>query len=102
MERREAMRRLPAGLVALAILSMPGGRPAAAAGGVEGIPRFSHVVLLVLENESFATTWGGGSAATYLNGLRAQGVLAAHSYAPSHHTLCHYLAILPAQPVHPP
>src|SRR5258708_7259313 len=101
MERREAMRRLPAGLVALAILSMPGGRPAAAAGGGEGIPRFSHVVLLVLENESFATTWGSGSAATYLNGLRAQGVLAHHYYATSHHSLGNYVAMVSGQPVQP-
>ena len=60
---------MPAWLVSLAILSMLGGRPATAAGGVEGMPRFSHIVLLVLENEGFATTWGSGSAATYLLSL---------------------------------
>jgi hypothetical protein len=94
-------RSLPAWLVALAVLSMPGGRPAAAAGGREGIPRFSHIVLLVLENESFDTTWGSGSAATYLNGLRAQGVLADHYYATSHHSLGNYIAMVSGQPVRP-
>jgi phosphatidylinositol-3-phosphatase len=99
--REKLGRCLPAWLVSLAILSMPGGRPAAAAGGVEGIPRFSHIVLLVLENESFGTTWGSGSAATYLNGLRAQGVLADHYYATSHHSLGNYIAMVSGQPVQP-
>ena len=92
---------MPTWLVSLAVLSMPGGRPAAAAGGLEGIPRFSHVVLLVLENESFETTWGSGSVATYLNGLRAQGVLADHYYATSHHSLGNYIAMVSGQPVRP-
>ncbi|HLX09571.1 MAG TPA: alkaline phosphatase family protein [Thermoanaerobaculia bacterium] len=91
----------PAWLAALAILAVAGARPAAAAGGLEGIPGFSHVVLLVLENESFATTWGSGSAATYLNGLRAQGVLADHYYATSHHSLGNYVALVSGQPVQP-
>src|SRR5258708_25353395 len=80
---------------------MPGGARGASPGGGEGIPRFSHVVLLVLENESFPTTWGSGSAATYLNRLRAQGVLADHYYATSHHILCHYVAIVSGQPLRP-
>ena len=100
--RRGSLSRcLPAWLVALALLTVPGGRPAAAAGSLEGIPRFSHIVLLVLENESFATTWGSGSAATYLNGLRAQGVLADHYYATSHHSLGNYVALVSGQPVRP-
>src|SRR5260370_24338706 len=92
---------VPSALVALAILSMTGGRPAAAAAGVEGIPRFSHVVLLVLDNQSFATTWGGGSAATYLHGFRAPRVLADHYYATSHHSLGNYVAMVSGQPVQP-
>src|ERR1700688_1258376 len=99
--RGNPCRRLPAWLASLAILAVPGGRPAAAAGGLDGIPRFSHIVLLVLENESFATSWGSGSAATYLNGLRAQGVLADHYYATSHHSLGNYVAMVSGQPVQP-
>ncbi len=97
----ERGRWLPLWLVLLAILAGPGGRAAAAAGGLEGIPGFSHVVVLVLENESFATTWGSGSAAVYLNGLRGQGVLADHYFATSHHSLGNYVALVSGQPVQP-
>ena len=55
----------------------------------------------MLENESFETTWGSGSPATYLNGLRAQGVLADHYYATSHHSLGNYIAMMSGQPVRP-
>jgi len=85
----------------LALLVL-GAQPAfAAGGGLEGIPRFSHIVLLVLENESFATTWGSGSVATYLNGLRSQGVLADHYYATGHQSLDNYIAMMSGQPVEP-
>ncbi|HYL05922.1 MAG TPA: alkaline phosphatase family protein [Thermoanaerobaculia bacterium] len=101
-----------AALAALAAAALLGGRPAlarhpshpylrTAAGGLEGIPRFSHIVLLVLENESFATTWGSGSVATYLNGLRSQGVLADHYYATGHQSLDNYIAMVSGQPVQP-
>jgi phospholipase C len=104
------MVRAAAGL-ALALLAALGSRPGHAAdgaggagsmgGGLEGIPRFSHVVLLVLENESFATTWGPGSAAAYLNGLRSRGVLADHYYATGHQSLDNYIAMVSGQPVQP-
>jgi phospholipase C len=93
---------LLAALTALATLEAFGSRPAfAAGGGLEGVPRFSHVVLLVLENESFATTWGTGSVATYLNSLRAQGVLADHYYGTGHQSLDNYIAMVSGQPVQP-
>jgi phospholipase C len=86
----------------LAVLLTFGSRAAgAAAGGREGIPRFSHVVVLVLENESFAATWGPGSVATYLNGLRSQGVLADHYYATGHQSLDNYIAMVSGQPDQP-
>ena len=34
--------------------------PATAAAGLEGIPAYSHVVTIVLENESFDSTYGPG------------------------------------------
>src|SRR5215472_9375610 len=100
---RETIRR--SGGVALAVLAilgwLGGGPAAAAAGGLEGVPGYAHVVVLVLENESFETTWGNGSAATYLNGLRTQGVLADHYYATSHASLGNYVAMVSGQPVRP-
>jgi phospholipase C len=92
----------PLALCLLAVPPVAGSRPAlAAGGGLEGIPHFSHVVVLVLENESFATTWGSGSVAAYLNGLRAQGVLADHYYATGHQSLDNYIAMVSGQPVQP-
>jgi hypothetical protein len=86
----------------LCLLGLLGSRPAlAAAGGLEGIPRFSHIVVLMLENESFSTTWGSGSAATYLNGLRSRGALADHYYATGHNSLDNYIAMVSGQPVQP-
>jgi phospholipase C len=89
-----------AALALLGALASPTSLTAAGA-GLEGIPRFSHVVLLVLENESFAATWGAGSVATYLNGLRSQGVLADHYYATGHQSLDNYIAMVSGQPVQP-
>ena len=85
-------------LLLASVGSLPAG---AAAGGLEGIPRFAHVVVLVLENESFATTWGSGSVATYLNGLRSQGVLADHYHGTGHQSLDNYIAMMSGQPVQP-
>src|ERR1700687_3742468 len=103
------MRARSAGVrLSLCVLALLGSRPAlavagavGAAGGLEGIPRFSHIVLLVLENQSFSTTWGNGSVATYLNGLRSRGVLADHYYATGHHSLDNYIAMISGQPVQP-
>jgi phospholipase C len=91
---------LRAGLAAV-LVAAADPRTGTAAGGLEGVPRFSHIVVLVLENESFATTWGSGSVATYLNGLRAQGVLADHYYATGHQSLDNYIALISGQPVEP-
>jgi hypothetical protein len=65
------------------------------------VPRFSHVVLLVLENESSATTWSSGSVAAYLNGLPSKGALADQYYATGHHSLDNFIAMVSGQPVQP-
>ena len=92
------MRGFAVALLLASLGSLPAG---AAAAGLEGIPRFSHIVVLVLENESFATTWGSGSVAAYLNGLRSQGVLADHYYGTGHQSLDNYIAMTSGQPVQP-
>jgi hypothetical protein len=75
--------------------------PAHAASGLEGIPHFDHVAVLVLENESFATTWGAGSPAVYLNSLRAQGTFSDQYFATGHVSLDNYVAMTSGQPVQP-
>jgi hypothetical protein len=69
----------------------------AAPAGLEGVPHFDHIVVLTLENESASTTFGAGSPATYLNGLRAQGVFVPGYYGTSHVSLPNYVAMVSGQ-----
>ncbi len=66
---------------------------AAATGSSEGVPHVDHVVILVLENESFATTWSPSSPAHYLNGLVAQGAFVPNYYGTGHVSLDNYVAM---------
>ena len=66
--------------------------------GAEGIPRFSHVVVLVLENENASATWGKASVAHYLNSLVHRGVFASQYYATGHVSLDNYIAMVSGQP----
>ncbi|HEV3231108.1 MAG TPA: alkaline phosphatase family protein [Candidatus Dormibacteraeota bacterium] len=82
--------------MAVALLAAP---PAVAAPalGLEGVQRFDHVVVLIEENESFATTWGTGSVAHYLNSLRARGVFADQYFATGHVSLDNYIEMVSGQ-----
>src|SRR3954468_24842978 len=51
---------------------------------IEGIPAIKHAFVIVLENESFDTSFGPGSPAVYLNGLLSQGAFADNYYGVSH------------------
>jgi len=75
---------------------------------LEGVPRFDHVVVLVLENENFNVTWNAANA-PYLNGLRNDAsttkpygnVFADHYYATGHASLDNYIAMISGQPDQP-
>jgi hypothetical protein len=57
-----------------------------------------HVLVIDLENEDFATTFGPNSPATYLNStLLAQGQLLVNYYATSHASLGNYLSQVSGQ-----
>jgi hypothetical protein len=60
---------------------------------IEGVPHVQHVVVLVLENESFSTTWSASSPAKYLNGLVAQGAFVPNYYGTGHVSLDNYVAM---------
>lgn len=92
------MRHFLALTAATLALALPA--PAAAAPAA-GLPSFRHVVVLVLENESFDTTWGPASPANYLKGLRASGVFADHYYGTGHASLDNYIAMMSGQPDQP-
>jgi hypothetical protein len=57
-----------------------------------------HVFVIMLENESYNTTWSAGSAAPYLaTTLRRQGVLLTNYYGIGHVSLPNYVAEISGQ-----
>jgi hypothetical protein len=57
-----------------------------------------HVLVIDLENEGFATTFGAGSPATYLNStLLRKGQLVVNYYATSHPSLGNYISQVSGQ-----
>jgi phospholipase C len=71
----------------------------AAAASLEGLPSYDHVVVLILENESFSSSFGPGSPAHFLNDtLVPQGVLDDQYYGTGHVSLDNYIAMTSAQP----
>ena len=89
--------------VTLVLAAMVGaGAAASTAGaasgvGLEGVPRFDHIVVLTLENESASTTFGAASPATYLKSLVARGVFMPGYYGTSHVSLPNYIAMVSGQ-----
>ncbi|WP_052438360.1 hypothetical protein [Streptacidiphilus jiangxiensis] len=90
------------------VLSLTAATPAAAHGpggprhGVDGaLPpagAIGHVLVIDLENESFASTFGPGSPATYLNGtVLPQGELLSNYDGVGHVSLDNYLAQISGQ-----
>ena len=69
--------------------------------GLEKVPRFDHVVVLILENENFDDSWGPNSPAQFLNSLRARGVFADQYFATGHASLDNYVAMVSGQPANP-
>ena len=60
--------------------------------------KINHVLVIELENEGFAATFGPGSPATYLNGtLRNKGELLQNYYATGHASLDNYIAQVSGQ-----
>jgi hypothetical protein len=58
----------------------------------------NHIFVVDLENENYATTFGPGSPATYLNGvLLKQGELLQNYYATGHASLDNYIAQISGQ-----
>jgi hypothetical protein len=98
------MRRALGLLAASAALVAALGATSASAGGRHVVraaaPHGSikHVIVIDLENENYATTFGPTSPATYLNGtLLRQGELVPNYYGTSHASLGNYLAQVSGQ-----
>jgi len=72
---------------------------AAAAPAKAQTPRIGHVFLVVLENQSYAATFGKNSPAPYLaRDLPAQGALLSRYYGIGHASLDNYIAMISGQP----
>src|ERR1700730_6408149 len=63
-----------------------------------GVPAIPHGFVLVLENQSFSTTFGKPTPAPYLaNNLTSKGALLTHYYGIGHWSLDNYLALISGQ-----
>jgi len=71
--------------------------PGAHALGLENVPAFKHVFIIVLENEDYASSWGPNSPATYLNSLVPNGAFATQYYGASHASADNYIAMTSGQ-----
>ncbi len=72
--------------------------PAASSAAVEPLPPIRHVFVLLLENQSYAVTFGKGTAAPYLaRTLPARGALLTQYFAIGHASLGNYIALVSGQ-----
>lgn len=84
------------GLVALLLTG--GALAQAAAPASVAPPPIRHVFVIVLENQSFATTFARNSRAPYLaRTLAAQGAVLTHYYGIGHASLANYVAMISGQ-----
>ena len=60
-------------------------------------PPIRHVFVVVLENQSFESTFGAKSPAHYLRSLAQKGALAVNYFGTSHESLGNYLALISGQ-----
>jgi phosphatidylinositol-3-phosphatase len=80
------------------LVASPAGAGASVTRAALAPGKINHVLLIELENEGFATTWGPGSPATYLNGtLRKEGELLQNYYGIGHSSLDNYIAQVSGQ-----
>ena len=81
-------------LAAAAVL-LPSGTASAAgrAGGARGVPRFGHVVILIMENKNYNAIIGRPDEARYINSLASGGALFSNAFAVAHPSQPNYLAL---------
>jgi len=94
-------RRIRVGTLVALVLTLGAGSRARAADGLEGIPHFDHIAIVVLENEDASETFGPASPAHYLNGLRNEGTFLPQYYATSHVSLGNYITMMSGLPANP-
>jgi len=81
------------GSVAAPSVPSPSHSPGHIAVGSAGVPTFSHVVVVVMENREYGQVIGSLDA-PYVNGLARRGALSTDFHAITHPSLPNYLALL--------
>jgi hypothetical protein len=95
--RRQRHRAVALG-AAITVLGMAMAAPASASTGPIPAGAIKHVIVIDLENESYASTFGASSPATYLNDtLLQEGELIPHYYGVGHVSLDNYIAQVSGQ-----
>lgn len=75
-----------------------GGGDSSGGGAAGSSGSIGHVFVIVLENKSYDTTFGSGSAAPYLaTTLPAQGALLTNYYGTGHNSLDNYISMISGQ-----
>jgi phosphatidylinositol-3-phosphatase len=87
-----AQSRSGAAPTSVAATTLAGSSTTARATSRDGVPRFSHIVLAVLENHSYGQIIGAPDA-PFLNMLAASGVVLTQSYAVTHPSEPNYLVL---------
>ena len=67
--------------------------PSATASAAGAVPRFNHVVIVVMENKNYSDIIGRPDEAPYLNSLAAGGAVFSNSFAVAHPSQPNYLAL---------
>jgi hypothetical protein len=87
------MSRIPIMIAAAASLTAGLVLVSGSASAVAAVPRFGHVVIVVMENKNYGDIIGRPDEAPYLNSLAAGGATFSNSYALTHPSQPNYLAL---------
>ena len=85
--------RLPAVIAVTAGLSVTALLSSGTASAAASIPRFAHVVIVVMENKNYSDIIGRPDEAPYINSLASGGAVFSNSYGVSHPSEPNYLAL---------
>jgi phospholipase C len=93
--------RVPALMAAAVWLTAAGTLPPSGAASAAGaVPRFGHVVIVMMENKNYSDIIGRPDEAPYLNSLAAGGAVLSNSFAVAHPSQPNYLALFSGSTQH--
>jgi hypothetical protein len=90
---KRAKGRLQVAMAAIALGVTGALLPLSAASAASPVPRFDHVVIVVMENKNYGAIIGRPDEAPYLSSLAAGGAVFSNSYAVAHPSQPNYLAL---------